>query len=608
MRNKKTLIAIISVVAVILVLIGVTYAYWLVTKEQQGENVISSACLDISMTGSNDINLPDQFPMSDEDGMETIPYTFTVTNNCTTSIDYQVNLETLGDSTTSIKASAIKVALNNDIKLLTADGNTEPTLNDAFESNRLAYGTLAGKSADTTDDEVTYELRLWIDKDAPISEQNKTFTSKITVIVGQGVFNPYKEGTLAYDILENYGGADAITELSTEYDHRVIETFVPNSSLFGYTNFGTSYSFDETTKKYSIGGTITYAKFGECMEGKDSTGQTLSCGKYFLDTTYNGSALFELTTTTDGTPQVKIYQYVTQFKSIEPESSLNKSKDDLGDSYYFRGNPTNNYVKFGSYKADTIVNGKTYSVETPLYWRIVRINGDGTIRIIYDGTEPTVNGVSHNAIIGTSQYNSIDSEPKHLGYTYDDGTGNQVDSTIKEVVDAWYEAHIKNNYGKYIADSIFCNDKSIAETREDNSIVFSASKRLTVEYKPTLICANKSDRYTTKESLGNGYLSNPVGLMSADELTFAGNFSGNPNPAYYYLYTGSEYNTMTPDRYSITAASTMVFIEQNWGAGLSGEATIYPWGVRPVINLKADVKFTGDGRIDTNTPYEIVME
>ncbi len=91
MRNKKTVIAIISVVAVILILIGVTYSYWLVTKEQQRENVISSACLDISMTGSNDINLTSQYPMSDEDGMSTKPYKFTVTNNCKASFDYQVN-------------------------------------------------------------------------------------------------------------------------------------------------------------------------------------------------------------------------------------------------------------------------------------------------------------------------------------------------------------------------------------------------------------------------------------------------------------------------------------------------------------------------------------
>ena len=83
----------------LLVAIGITYAYWLITKNQTGENVISSACLDISLTEEeNDITLTNQFPLSDEDGAALTPYTFTVTNNCNTSIDYQVALESIGDA------------------------------------------------------------------------------------------------------------------------------------------------------------------------------------------------------------------------------------------------------------------------------------------------------------------------------------------------------------------------------------------------------------------------------------------------------------------------------------------------------------------------------
>ena len=71
MRNKKTRIAIISVVALLLVLIGVTYAYWLVTKTQTNSNIISSACLDITLDNeANDISLSSQYPMSDEDGIK----------------------------------------------------------------------------------------------------------------------------------------------------------------------------------------------------------------------------------------------------------------------------------------------------------------------------------------------------------------------------------------------------------------------------------------------------------------------------------------------------------------------------------------------------------
>ncbi|MBQ6687547.1 MAG: hypothetical protein IJN03_03385, partial [Bacilli bacterium] len=98
MKNKKTVITVTSIVAVLLVIIGVTYAYWLVTKTQTNQNVISSGCLDITLSGEkNDIELQDQFPLSDTEGMKLTPYEFTVTNNCSTSVDYQVNLESIGD-------------------------------------------------------------------------------------------------------------------------------------------------------------------------------------------------------------------------------------------------------------------------------------------------------------------------------------------------------------------------------------------------------------------------------------------------------------------------------------------------------------------------------
>ena len=76
--NKKTKVAIIGVIALVLVTIGASYAYWLITRTQQGENVITTGCLDITLNGSGDITLSNQIPMSDEEGMKLMPYTFTV--------------------------------------------------------------------------------------------------------------------------------------------------------------------------------------------------------------------------------------------------------------------------------------------------------------------------------------------------------------------------------------------------------------------------------------------------------------------------------------------------------------------------------------------------
>ena len=533
MKNKKTVITVISIVAVLLVIIGVTYAYWLVTKTQTNQNVISSGCLDISLTGEkNDITLTDQFPLSDEDGMELTPYEFTVTNNCTTSVDYQVNLESIGEEATAIKASAIKVALNDEIKQLTTGGNVEPTLSEAYESNMILYGTLAGSSEETEEDTVTYELRIWIDADAPISEQNKTFQSKISVTIGQGVTNPYKEGTLAYSILSNYGGVGEIGEITD----------------------------------FSVGSTAS-------------------------------------------------------------DAGLYKAQDDMGTSYYFRGAPTNNYVKFGTYAKDTTlilmdsggVDTKevTVAAGTPMYWRIVRINGDGTVRMIYDGTSPVANGVAHTATIAQTSYNNVNYDAaKYVGYTYD-VNGTETDSTIKGVVDDWYEDHLKGTYEKYIADSIFCNDREITDYSEPYydswdgagpyvDVYYATYSRLVDNKIPELTCTNKSDRYTTSDKKGNGLLSNPVGLLTADEAFLAGGTTLSNKT--YYLYSNERYWISTPHTFI-----DMFNFPNVWSVAIDGCLATDDVGyglvsARPVINLKADVKFAGDGRIDTNSPYEIVME
>lgn len=76
--------------------------------------------------------------------------------------------------------------------------------------------------------------------------------------------------------------------------------------------------------------------------------------------------------------------------------------DAYGTSYYFRGNVTNNYVKFGGF-----------------YWRILRINGDGTIRLVYDGTSAHNNNESSSdRIIGNSKYNSSANDNAYVGYMY----------------------------------------------------------------------------------------------------------------------------------------------------------------------------------------------
>jgi len=292
------------------------------------------------------------------------------------------------------------------------------------------------------------------------------------------------------------------------------------------------------------------------------------------------------------------------------EYGMYSATDDLGTSYYFRGDVENNYVKFGTYSEATtftIYDNSDWTEKTitiangsQMYWRIVRINGDGTIRLIYDGTSKIANGNNHDATIGHTAYNPIAST-KGVGYTYDDGSGTQTDSYAKEVLDAWYVKHLKTKYGSYISDSIFCNDR-VSTIADNGNTYYAPYDRLVNNKKPALTCTNKSDRYTVNDTTnGNGYLSNPIGLITADEAIMAGGTSSIANNS-YYLYTGEKYWALSPSYFASNNA--YVYTIRADGRLYSDSASNVIPGARPVINLKADVKFTGDGSYET--PYTIV--
>ena len=649
MKDKKTKIAIVSVGALLLVLIGVTYAYWLVTKTQTNSNLVSSACLDITLDNeSNDISLSSQYPMSDEDGMKLTPYTFIVTNNCNTSIDYQVALEATGDEATSIASNAIKVALDNNSKLYSNYGEVTPTISGAYESRSIGYARLAADGNEGSS--VTHSLRIWIDENAPISEANKTFQSKISVTIGQGIDSPFAEGTLAYDILANNGGAGVSEIDATEKADRITsegDVYVGTSENYYY---GTEYTLDTETGKYQLSGTVIQATLAECRNGSKS------CGKYTTkSTSTSGTTLYEITDFITSGSYVTAYvrKYTTPFAGIGLEPSLNKTQDDLGTSYYFRGAATNNYVQFGAYSLearyykgcyDSYDEASCVSVETYynletcesnfslckaikyanpndlIYWRIVRINGDGTIRLVYDGTTKNANGISHNANIGPSKYNTSGSLRKYAGYTYEKSDSDiiQEDSVVKTAIDLWYSTHLKANYGEYIADGIFCNDKEFTETHyvwdaesnnyvettEDNAeyteTIYASYTRLANKKAPSLTCSRKEDRYTTKASLGNGLLEHPAGLLTADEAFLAGGAFNATNQT-YYLYSGEDFWTSTPNIYDSEGVGAAMWVVYSHfvNSTLVGDDS----SIRPVINLRADVEFTGNGSYET--PYVI---
>ena len=272
--------------------------------------------------------------------------------------------------------------------------------------------------------------------------------------------------------------------------------------------------------------------------------------------------------------------------SATTDEGMYAAQDKYGTSYYYRGAVQDNWVSFEGF-----------------YWRIIRINGDGTIRMIYNGTRAVQTGA--NTQLQTGSFNSAYSNNMYVGYMYQSGQvhGLQQPSTIKGILDTWYQNNLASQSNHIEGNTGFCGDRtpysgSGMGTAGTN---YAAYNRLYTNKVPILTCANDSDLYTTSGSTnGNKALTYPIGLISADEVAMAGGVYGYANGS-YYLYTGQTYWTMSPSSYGDNYAYVF-FIYSDGVLSWSNVNSLY--GVRPVINLKADTALSGSGT--ATDPYKVV--
>ena len=284
-------------------------------------------------------------------------------------------------------------------------------------------------------------------------------------------------------------------------------------------------------------------------------------------------------------------------------------------SYYFRGAVNNNWVKFGK---DSSGN--------PIYWRIIRINGDGSIRMIYSGTTaPTsstatvMTGTGTQINATTYRFYSSYNNPSYVGYMFTEGQqhGNGTPSTIKTAIDNWYKTTTLETDAttkSLVADQIFCNDRSVTTSESgtpgeisgsmstNTLYYYGAYVRLITNKSPKLTCTTASDKFTVNTSNGNEALTYPVGLITADEVAMAGgvNSSDNENSS-YYLYTNQYYWSGSP--FNFNSSGARVFIVYSSGY-LYGYSVDIASGARPVISLSSKAKLLGSGTY--NDVYTVV--
>jgi hypothetical protein len=631
MTKKNWMVLGISVM--IILVIGVSYAYWHVTKSQEEINQIASGCLDIELvSNSKEIKLENAYPILNSEGVKLAPYTFTITNTCSIFLSYELTLNMLLESTLNSRYIAAVLDQNN-VKKLSEYEEVEP-LTGYQESRVLQRGFLASNESET------YDLRLWMDESVTIEDtaaMNTIFQGKIAVTAV-----PSQYRTLADTILQNEYPSLSVEQAKNEIKRKeepdftkiaptiswqekhesntvVVKPELPHPDKVGeyqgftkieqsYVRLSNGYTFDPETGKYTLTDsflvdptTITdydtknyYYCYSFVAINKDDV-------MNIYQTYQNCNEIYKVVSVTKENkertgPSGKIFQliqynitgnrYYQMESDNDPTSSgLYMAMDDHGESYYYRGNVHNNYVKFAGF-----------------YWRIIRLNGDGSIRLLYAGDSPTADGTSLLIDPKKYMYNVEHNSPANIGYMYGNDqdiyeniTKNENDSVIKQVLDEWYQKNIlEKGYSNRVADSIFCNDREIYSGDGISNLITSGYKtyrRYAVEKNPSYFCQQMNDRFTVSEKKGNGALTYPIGLITVDELHYAGMAKDSAN-RFSYIYSSENYLTMSPvyfaqsDNGSIGTA--YVFRLDNSG-NLMHSVTSAQSGVRAVLNLKSNV-------------------
>ena len=426
------------------------------------------------------------------------------------------------------------------------------------------------------------------------NESNGTY--KYNIIIKDLVNTFVTTGFLQYKITSSDGGYN-MTDFAD----------VPKSSTKADTILAENISIAKgATHTYKI--IINYNNSGDVDQSADM-GKLLS-GKIFIT---KGTEIPNLASKLlEDNPTISTRTDFSAPFTTNTVNTLYKATENGTDVYYFAGQdtesiPINNWVKFGK-----------NSSNQDLYWRIIRTNTDGSIRLLYSGTSPNTT----SGYIGISKFNENRNSTKYVGYMYgnsdttpEEARTNTNDSTIKTYIDNWY-ANNMISYTKYLSTTaVYCNDRELASGASYSTtekFEFKAKERLYTNKTPTYDCTNDNDKFTVDASTGNGKLTYPIALMTADEIAYAGGVAFKNAPMWYYTNSTLESSTGTQWWWSLSpniwngniASSWIVYGSDNPGH-LNNCGVDNSHGVRPAVSLKSCIKYrTGNGT--SETPYEIV--
>ena len=537
---------------------------------------------------------------SDWDNLK--PYIFTLTNDG--DIPLYVSLYLEKDPTAgTIVSDGVEYSefvSDDEVKIAIGEGTSNPTISlyrskvDADGNHKIASNILINVG-----EKKIFKLYAWLKSDATNASQGKYF---VTQISARGEYFPSGSSS---DVDSNLKTIELDLKDATA-DKNVKQVLKGEDVEFIVTPTNTSKTLSDLT--ISCTNDVTPTVSGNTLKFSNVQKGTI-CSVYLIDNTLTGRLLKDHSTRLTR----------TSFSSVlttDNTKTLYTGTENGTTVYYFAGNATDNWVQFGGY-----------------YWRIIRTNSDGSVRLLYHGTSTTV----EDAYIGTIKFNSTYNDPMYVGYMY--GTsGSQVNnrtntnsSTIKGVIDTWYKDNLNTNYGKYISTTaVYCNDRSNPAggyNTGKTSFNYGARTRLDTYKTPTYDCTDTNDKFTVDTSTGNGKLTYPIALMTADEVSFAGGLYANYNANAWYFRNAKEgtlttSSSSTDASYSSTGSTYWWLLSPFYWFGSSARASVFyvggsslpgylidnsvgnASGVRPAVSLKSCVKTSG-GDGSAGTPYTI---
>ena len=627
-NKRKKLKLYYGLLITVICIIGVFFAWFRLFLSQNEDNTLASRkCFSTTLTeDTSKIELTDAFPITDVKGLKQTPFTFTLKNNCSSYIKVYITIDSAyreSMSSSYLKDDYIKVNISP--KGTTKNQSAilgKQTLTDIDSSTK---GYIIIDTSLIANEEKSYDLRIWMDS-AVTAEQglNKAWAGKIVVITIAAEYPKAPENWYSASNGELLAALRTDNDISTPLTTPGKE--ISSSSIDDIQSTYTEEIASENQNYYVTYGTGWKAN----GNGFDLIGVAVTedifansysslIGKYIPSNSIENSGagtLGEMVTTTN----LESVYYVTNATSSsltykvlysnknKTESLLLSTEDDYGTSLYFRGTVKNNYVEFAN-----------------KCWRIVRITGNGAIKLVLHNdninnkTNPCSSANNSNTAAfahynGTEYTNSFSSklwDNAYIGFMYGTASSSDYASTHANLnksemlknLETWYMNNL-TPYEDKIADVIWCNDKSTTGTGtgygEDNTH-YRAFNRIAQNYLPTLICPKdnnngKLSKFTVRDTInGNGNLTYKIGLLTADEVVFAGYAHIYQNDAVYLLEnTGNEaWWTMSPFQ------NNMVFCVSY------GNVTFNDFyssaGVRPSIALNSDVTVTGSGT--SEDPY-----